>query len=687
MDIKQEKLMTDGFVAEVNPKSGLQANANLEGGEYIKTPDGSVAQVLGERHTKGGVNLVLPNMTTVLSDTKDLTLEKKQVKQLKKDFGLEATTKMTYADVLDKYAKKIGLSKLLDEQEEAFSQLKKVTENALSEGSLNVNNSFLQKKIYGLQGGIAEKQTAMGNMFEAMFAEQQEAKGEDVETEVVGELTEQQVMKFGGCVGCVDNLKQIATKHGYTPQQAFELLDKAGKLPKFANGGVFKVGYTNNKNKDKAEVQQSPNETAHGDITAQGAIDQLYISFPLALSSDKYKDLIDIKDGKPILKEGLKLNQENTLIKQLQKDMDVTERATANYIIKDTTGRFSKEDKAGAEQYLKDYTFVEDKTSIRGFDGRLGNYTSKQILPTLDLVTPKDRGILQELGKTTIGQLTDEDILKLSPESQKRINEIKPTLTNGEDFLITNFDTPLQPNEVAPPTTPPGTEVVDDLSIQEQKKKYPRLFFTPDQGLPPPRGLQSEHLEQIELGRLDPLRIGIEDQLKKLGDSRGFVASQMESLPPSQRAAMLSNLVATASSVESDAITKANQTNAQNLAQTEQFNLTQGDKETVANAESRLNYEQRALRGLSNTQNEIHNYFMANREIYLNNYKEQIRMNTLDQLFPDVSIDNFGIGAQYDPSYNFQIDAPNTNYNEAVQRQRAAQAQEVEDAKKKKKED
>lgn len=719
MEIKQEKLMTDGYIAELNPKSGLQPNVELEHGEYIKTPDGSIAQVLGKRHVNGGVNLLLPEKTAVLSDTKDLTLEKSQVKEIKKTYGIDVSVKNTYADVLDKYSKKIGLDKLLKEQEDAFVQLKKITENALSEGSLNVNNQFLQKKIYNLQVGIVEKQTAMSNMFEDLFQKQQEVKGEDAEAVVQtgqeqpagqaldpniqsamqGDLNEQQMMKLGGYV---DNLRNIATKYNMTPSQAYELLERSGKLPKFEGGGIIynvgvqenKVGekYRNNRRGQKAGQKETD---AFGAEPAQFYIDELYKSFPLKLSDPKYKDAIEFIDGRPYAKKTFNFRKENELIRQLQKDTDAVMKTTGEYILNDKTGRFSEETKQTIREYLNKETFTEDKTidkGIRTYDARLGEFSGGRYLPKLDLIVPQDQAVLDKLGKTTIQQLTEEDIAQLSPESQKRIKDIKPTLTKGEDFVISQFAnqeatsvTPM-PKEAQKDTTTEttqGSTIEDDVTTEEQKRKFPRLFYTPDQSLPPPIGLQSESMAQINLQRLDPLRIGIEDQLKKLGDERGFVASQLESLPPSQRSAMLANMVATASMVESDAITKANQINTQNLSQTELYNNAQTDKETIGNAESRLNYEQRALSGLGKTQNEIHNYFLANREIYLNNYKEQMKMNTIDQLFPDVSLDYFGIGNYYDPQSNFQVKDPNTNYAMAQYYQKKAQ-EKVEEEKKKK---
>ena len=713
MEIKQEKLMTDGYIAGLNPKSGLQANVNLEDGEYIKTPDGSIAQVLGERHTKGGVDLLLPEMTAVLSDTKDLTLEKAQVKELKKTYGIEVSVKNTYSDVLDKYAKKIGLTKLLNEQEDAFTQLKKVTENALSEGSLNVNNRFLQKKIYDLQVGIVEKQTAMGNLFENLFAKQQEAKGEEnqivpaegtmsapqeavdptIQSAIQGDLTEQQMMKFGGCVGCVDNLKTLAQKYNMTPSEAYALLEKNGKLPKFNEGGWVKF------NDYQTKYQNIPTyKSGQLDLQAQRLLDitskagykptqsntktqqeqdalageyqkWLYETMP-SVAQDYSSSMPPTKKGMEYLVKngivtekdfeaiGVKVPKKAGQVLGLDGDLPEEKIQEVNELIQK---KLSSE--AQKKEYLKE-NFIDNKWFFRAPEVQKVEFES---------ASQRDE-VLKDY--TSVG----DNVYKSKKTGLYFIPEVKGEATSQIENQGLKNTTSTDINT----TNDTGSTIEDDITkVEEQKRKFPRLFHTPDQSVPPPIGLQAETKITPEFQFIDPMRVGMEDQIKQSGDASGFVASQLESLPPSQRSAVLAGALATTSATESDAITKINQINAQNLTQTELFNIGQADRASIANAESTLNYEQRALRGLSNTQNEIHNDFMANREIYLNKHKEQINMNTINQLFPDVSLDNFGIGSKYDPSGNFQVADKNTNMALAEYYQKKAKEQ-VEEEKKKK---
>src|SRR5690242_11996882 len=112
------QVMTGAVVTGVQQTNGVKPNIEAEQGEYIKFPDGSVAKALGSKHENGGVKLIVPTMTEILSNTEDLTLSKDMVKRLKKDYGLDnISTDDTYSKVMDKYAWKIGYTKVLKQEE------------------------------------------------------------------------------------------------------------------------------------------------------------------------------------------------------------------------------------------------------------------------------------------------------------------------------------------------------------------------------------------------------------------------------------------------------------------------------------------------------------------------------------------------------------------------------------------
>lgn len=679
-------LLTEGYISGVNPITGLQPNANLEGGEYTKFPDGSVAQVLGERHTNGGVNLVLPEYTKILSDTKDLTLTKQDAKKLQKDLGVTLTDKNTYSDVLDKYAKKIGYTKSLKEQADIFTQVQKLSEASTDDTTFRLNTAFMSKKLEELEQTRLALEIDMGRAFDLVFPQQERQKGTPEEeineeipqqTEVIStDFTEEEMFKYGGEI---EKIQQITQGKSISPRVIFDRLLQEGKLPKFDNGGIFRVGRNENTYSNANEfirTDQSANTTAYGKSSATEAINQLYRNFPNIFNSGKYNDLFDIENGVVKIKSGVKFNTNNPRFESLQRDIDTQMRATANHII-NNRDRYNNDSYTYAQEYLKNETF--DSSKARAYDGLLGNFSSGRFSLGVDIVTPEEAKKLSDKGIYSVRQLNEakpEDIAFLSNGSKDRLNKFSEGLSDDADFTLNTYTPPRTPSTPSTPVTTPKEEQKDagsnpqDLNDEtltlgddgRVQQRYPRRFLTPGYGVLPPTGLQAETLEQIELSRIDPLRQGIEQQLSKTGEMRTQAFRQFDDLPPAQRAAAIASTLATTQSIEADAITQVNQINAQNQAQADLYNNAQADKETMANANQRLDYERRVLRGLDNTERDVRQYYTVMNNAFKNDWNEQIKLNTLDQMFPRVSIDNWGIGANYDPDRPYQLAPINENY-------------------------
>src|SRR5690606_37969794 len=134
---------------------------------------------------------------------------KSLVKKLKKDYEMNNVSEGdTYSKVLDKYARKIGYSKLLEKEADLFNAVKKNTEKALSEGSLNINNNYLASKIYELQQEKAPLQAEFTKIFDVLFEEQQKSNPEEERViepiqnteleQTASELSQEQVFRLGG---------------------------------------------------------------------------------------------------------------------------------------------------------------------------------------------------------------------------------------------------------------------------------------------------------------------------------------------------------------------------------------------------------------------------------------------------------------------------------------------------------
>ena len=115
-EINKHQLNTGEHQKGLPENSVVFSNAEVEGDEYIRYPDGNTVRAAGDPHSKGGVDVHIPDGTKILSAR--VKIDAATAKSINKEFGLKVTTKDSYAKVLDMYVNKIGLKKLYADQEE-----------------------------------------------------------------------------------------------------------------------------------------------------------------------------------------------------------------------------------------------------------------------------------------------------------------------------------------------------------------------------------------------------------------------------------------------------------------------------------------------------------------------------------------------------------------------------------------
>ena len=151
----------------------------VEKGEYIQTPDGSTMEVLGKKHSEGGEMLNLPQSTTVISDY--LKIGSKLATYFKKNYDLNVTSKSTFATVIDRYKRKIGLTKILEEETDI---LQKITdqEDVEFEPTRDINLQILSKKAVELQSQKQPLEKRLEEFTRVVFDKQELQKGNEVES-------------------------------------------------------------------------------------------------------------------------------------------------------------------------------------------------------------------------------------------------------------------------------------------------------------------------------------------------------------------------------------------------------------------------------------------------------------------------------------------------------------------------
>ena len=659
--ISIEKLLTGENIKGLSEKGGMEANVEVEGDEYLQFPDGTTQRVVGKDHEEGGVKMNIPDGTKVISKT--LKPNKKQTKELEKTYSLNVGKKDTYAEVVDKFANKIGLTKKYKEQEELFTALKDLFKDTkIAPATKRLNQDFLAGKIAKIENEKAELEAQKQEFFNAVFDMQEESKPE--------EERGQEVFKMGGT--SYTGFYNLAEKHNVNPNDLMDVLRKAGatNLPKADEGLLFRSKRVENRFKDELVEPQKANQKNYGtEKDNERIFMEWYKSFPDIITDDaifgKVIDKEKLKKGEPGFLSKIPLNKQSDLILKFQERANPRMKASAETITKNPA-KFDPETVKLAGEFLKKDLFSGKKNSkmskeeqVRAYDSMLGNFTAGRHILTLDVALPDEMKDLEKQGVFTVKQITDEQLKKLSPKTQERIKSIREIQGEDADFRIDTYTPETEPEKSTIPGTGPQPDPKKDtdldVNLSGQKPYQSKMFYMPDQSTLPPSALKVGVNVQNTFQRMDPVRIGIEQNLQEASDTRQFVADQLNGMPSAQRAAGMASLLASTQEGINKAIVDTNRINAANIAATEQFNTNISNDEQQLNAKNLYSYDQRALTAEAKTEEELRNWMDRNQKVALDNFRQQQRLNLYDASIPDYEINFMGLGVDYDPAYDWKV--------------------------------
>jgi hypothetical protein len=669
-DVKPSKLLTGEYIKELDPKSPIEPDAELEKDEYLKFPTGEVQKVVGETHEKGGVKMAIPDGTKIMSD--HLTLTKDMAGTLKKQYGLNVSTKVTFAEVLDKYTREIGLAKLNQEQEDVFETLEKELKRDIDKNTSLQNKQYLAQKIKSIEDKKIPLEEKRKVFFEQLF-EMQETIPKPSDNE------DEPSYKYGGISD--SNFRAVAQKYNMTPEQLTQVFKRGGVklgIPKYENG---------DEKKPKSIFVQSDEESrvVTGDTLTKEQKEELLKYYrkhnpqefsDLKSAKKKWENVVvnkglieDLDEfGFDKIETGHQGKDKNKILRGAPTYGGMTPRRVENFTLREyyeaTTGKdfydASPEDiRKLQEQYDEDLRNSKlgtgYKSGVKGdvADSYFGNRTSSYLRYKTGVKGTKE-------GRIDVDRLfgkTKEEINKELEEYGLTYEDIKPYQNSAYKYVdITppGEETIEDDPEEEPEVDDKGTPIVD-LTKRPRTPSGPRGFFMPDQSVLPPSSQVGHLMSDIRLDQIDPIQIGIENNLQEINEQRNFVAKSVNNLPPSQRAAIMANLLATSQKSTNQAITSANVTNAQNQSQAELFNIGQFGQEEQFRANNALSFEQRQLSAKAKTEEEIRNYYDFNRKVALGNLQNQQKLNLLNSLFPDYNLDYFGATVDVDPNSSPEI--------------------------------
>lgn len=178
-DVKNKEglLATGNFI--MGNEEHPDPNVEVEKGEHLQTPDGNVMEVVGKKHSQGGELLNLPHSTIVVSDY--LKIGTKLATYFKKNYDLNVTAKNTYATVIDKYKRKIGLEKVLDEETKILQKMID-QEDIEFQGTKDLNLQVLSERANEIQIQKEPLEKRLQEFTRVVYDKQEESKDKKVES-------------------------------------------------------------------------------------------------------------------------------------------------------------------------------------------------------------------------------------------------------------------------------------------------------------------------------------------------------------------------------------------------------------------------------------------------------------------------------------------------------------------------
>lgn len=612
-----------------------EPNAEIEGGEYVLDSQG-VRKAEGKSHEKGGMPVKLEEGTKIISN--HLKVGAQLAKQLSEMLDINVKATDTYSKVLDKYTAKSGLKEKNDELEKYINLMEQEKKNPKNKDTSNLNIAYISKKINELTNEKKPLEQERLEVFNMVFQAQEQEK-EDSEQEAYR-------MEMGG------EITSIARKYGISEQRAMELLelpqykiggDKDKKKKKKTITGEKKAALGENKFSTRKREKQSAGKEVYGDVeSAQEALQQLYRNFPdLVYSDDTLKNSVEIDNrGNLKFKNNVKLNTAQKVIGNLQSKMNDRMTASAQNVI-NNPGVYGEDAVKQAQEYLTNQTF-NDKEIARGFDSKLGQFTSGRYSMGMNLVTPEDKKFLNDNGIFTLRQLKNSPLRsKLSPDSLRNITDVEKQIgdTNA-DYAINQFD--LKEEDV------PGDETEKTLNLGERPTNWGLLDLPRRTKFYPT--LQPSLKVATRYNEIEPVKISPEQQLAEADRTNQAMMTQLsENLSGSQAAAAGIGLAANDIMNRNKVISDTNRFNAAAQGQADNYNAQIGDREQDMENQNALSYEQRTLRGISNYENDLNNLWNQDYEDRVDRWKTTEMINAQNAYNPQVQYTGYGYARGWKP--------------------------------------
>lgn len=664
--------LTGEYIYPLPKSMGDNANVEIEKGEYVLTPDDvGPMEAKGNRHEDGGTPVDLPE-AHIISDYR--TIDDDFASYVRENYGIRATEKDTYATLLDRYKKKIGLSEKYDDQERVFKRLEK-NKDVKDKNTSELNKSILSKYVNDNQKEIDELEAQFRSFADIVYNKQEESKRQE---------KIDAFFRDGGKVDLNAVRKQAKALNVSESDAKNWIYDEYVKrVRKMAEGGPTKEQIEWGK-----KVQQL-----------------LMKQFGRALNMS----IVDVADREQILNPDSGVNSNQNLQHRSSAGYGrVNNKAISNLLDinrwankYNTDGDFNTEgfqtgynsqlnnlwalaesgaiaNAEKAKKFRDEYGFWgEDagkydqgsKSAYNSFavDDKFGQTTATRSFYGLDVVTPEQKRLLNEKGIKNyvdlFGDKSDAAKKILGADYNKFVALRDSGLMPEIDFVLESVKPEMKPIEagpIAPGLTPPKIgspgrievkpkastpttatdtdteEVVEDNGPKGQGRPaafgpiFPEMLRTLD------TGLEIEGLERHQAPRIDPVLQSADQYINELNRATSAQLDAVGDVPDSQRSAILANMNAIAGSNIAKYINEVNFNNARQINEADRFNemaYVQTDDKNIA---ERQRYESGLLKAMAIRDENLARYYDSINSEIQNKFNVRTSLNTIASMAPNM---------------------------------------------------
>jgi len=594
-----------------------EGTVEIEVGEVVKHGDtGDIQEAGGKPHEQGGTPVNLADGTKILSDHTKIGAA--NAKYFSDTYEIKIKANQTFADVMSKLDKKIGLEDINKEQQDIIKKTEKISKiDNPDANTQDINLEFLTTQMQELEKAKKPLEELKSAIFEDIFTKQEKIPKTNSEYNTMqdgGEFLTRLSKKYNIPVEQVTDYWNKYQFGGMTPQAAkyASTLPRTDIQPEQPLPITPEQIVANNEQMTQEQMAADMQTNPVAPIANQSSINNPYrvaniyedpkmFNYQQDMGTGYYGSVIT-SNLQEQAKENARLHPR--LYSQHFKDSATPADALAYQKGVNNEYELLKADAQrlygnNPEKYknfvsaINSDSFVNDPENVRGFDAKYGNFTGTRPNYALEILPQDELKKVNDAGVVTLSQL------------QEKFPDIYAKYANGLQSDAVLGAIPEQP-------------IAETTNVRNVFNDF-GLDFGNNPILIPPSPPEASLKVDTRLPYIDPAFITAEPQLIENARTQNAIVSNMSGYSPTEQAALLSGIFGQTTQANNAAQAQAETYNAAAQERADIYNAQTSGKNSILEGQNALSYENRTFATKAAFEDNLQRYFnRINEESALN---------------------------------------------------------------------